>query len=418
MKEVSYAREESSLPKIVLVAQPFAYGPISKLVAIAKQLQGVGRLTFVGADTAFDFASRNAYLFQELVDSESTEARPDVLDGADLVISVMEEASVLSAARKQIPVMYVDSLHWLWWGEAEVTLQEMRQKARDILVSDSPLGGDAPLNKPERARLAYQWSDIVCLQGLDESAERIRSSTDADVRVVGAVIDTPAADLDEVRVDAIPLVSVGGTLSPINPPEMADRYIRLVNEVLSGSRESLQQSLFTGHPFAVDRFKAFGWNAHSLDRQSMAKEMSRASFLLSQGGLTTALEATALGTPMCFLPETIRSHKPNRELVSGGDHSAWPAVFLPFPDDEMELTPHEQFVEFHKKVLDPSNPGLLRGMQRELAEHIERLSDPATAREIAKAQRSTVLGRIVNSFSGAEEVAEAARSLLKIPRLD
>lgn len=106
------------MAKLVLTAENFAFGPIGKLLDIAKLLKDQGHeLIFAGFGTALQLAEGFPFTKIYKIDTDnpaSKDALEKVITQADLVISCMDLPSVIVAKRLGKPVVWVDCLFWFW----------------------------------------------------------------------------------------------------------------------------------------------------------------------------------------------------------------------------------------------------------------------------------------------------------------
>lgn len=108
------------MANILLTAENFAYGPIGKLLVIAKELKKSGhKLTFVGFGTAHQLA--NKFEFDEVhlidTDSELFEKKVETLVGnSDILVTAMDRSSTTLFMKKKKPVVWIDTLFW-WWDK-------------------------------------------------------------------------------------------------------------------------------------------------------------------------------------------------------------------------------------------------------------------------------------------------------------
>jgi acyl-CoA synthetase (AMP-forming)/AMP-acid ligase II len=138
--------------RVACTAEAVGFGPVSKLLSIAQALRDRERivLDFFGHALACEAASRSGDLFdrfRQLVGNRPEEYT-DLLDQADMVLSVMEPQPAIEGAARGLPVGYVDSLPFVWEPVLSPTQQraiaasvvkgsdEARRACRDLTVHD------------------------------------------------------------------------------------------------------------------------------------------------------------------------------------------------------------------------------------------------------------------------------------------
>jgi hypothetical protein len=142
--------------------------------------------------------------------------------------------------------------------------------------------------------------------------------------------------------------------------------------------------------------------------------MSAASFLASPPGLTTTLEAAALGTPVFFLPEQHGGHGPNVDTVGAGDPGAYEDMLLrrwfDLSRTEPELAIADLDACYTNLLSDPHNH-IVERMAGALREAALAMSDPLARAWRAERQRRMIL-RAVGDFDGARTVGDFVTSTL------
>src|SRR5918911_3764853 len=101
-------------PTLLCAAEPWGFGPASKLLAIVRSLDPRPRVVVAGAATCITFAELNRDVVDETI---ALDAPRDVLEAAadveaDAVLTVMDPWAALVGSRRELPTFYVDSLFW------------------------------------------------------------------------------------------------------------------------------------------------------------------------------------------------------------------------------------------------------------------------------------------------------------------
>jgi len=99
------------MPKLVLTAENFAFGPIGKLLYVADLLKDKGyTLVFAGYGTSLQLAKKFPFaaIYEvDTDDSKSNSALEAIISQADVLISSMDVPSVIVAKRFKKPVVWI-----------------------------------------------------------------------------------------------------------------------------------------------------------------------------------------------------------------------------------------------------------------------------------------------------------------------
>lgn len=397
---------------MLCAAEPWGFGPASKLLAVLESLSGRTLPRFVGTGTAADFAELHHKSFAGV---ERLSSPLDVLDldhDVEVVLSVMDPWAALWGARRGIPVVYVDSLYWFWdWPTDRSRLRMaagswLTQSPAQVRHRAGALSGWQSL-----APLAYEWSQEVFVQrlrGAGIGEERILQVP--NMTPVGAIIGPSAAKGPVATERTGTLVSLSGSLSHAIPPDAADRYCRAVARVLGGV-ELAGSARYTVHPGLPSR-GVLGSDVDIMRRADFNRALRTADALLAPAGLTTLLESAAAGACYVALPEQHDGHRPN--LARFGDPSLYPRLFVTDHEDVEATSPDRYLAALdraYSRMLCDSGDPTLRGLQRHAAWLGSRLKDASWRDETGVRQRQAAL-RLVGSFDGAHAVAEGLMGLV------
>jgi hypothetical protein len=257
---------------LVLCAQPYGYGPVSKLLALAGRLQSTGiPLVFVGAGITLELAARSASLFARVLDAGpgSADAR-EAIAGAAGVVSVMDREYSVLATDLGRPLYVVDSLYWM-----RATLP--------------------PAFRGARIHWAQDFDGVGMVPGRGEN-----------VRITGPLLPP---GLPRWRGGARLVVNLGGGRSPFASAPDNAAYWRFV---LGGLRESDIGARYRGRILVLggEQCLAFvraeglgeGFEVATLPHAAALEAFAGAAMVLSSPGLTTSLECFRMGVPVRYLP--------------------------------------------------------------------------------------------------------------------
>jgi hypothetical protein len=266
------------MARILAVAENFAFGPISKLMTVARALQERGHeIMFIGTGTAHQIASRSGLSEVAELDTDAPGYLEKVqpwMDRADAVLSCMDRSSVLAARHYGKPVIWLDILFW-WWDELPDFVLDA-----DLYLVQNTLDSRANLAKwGDRLRAMRQVGPIVDLS-------RRREQPDNQLLVGFGGME--AAGWYAVGKESNYPFSILRMLSTYADLSDFDRV------VLAGNARIIPQ--------LAEAFAATGWEFACLGRDEYLTELGRSAALLTVPGLETPLEAWAYGVPAIFLP--------------------------------------------------------------------------------------------------------------------
>lgn len=267
-------------PTVVLDAAPFCYGPISTLLAVARQLARYDlELVLLATGTALEFAG-DAPPWLRVVPcntedpAELARVAPLLRRAAVFVCNTNPPGAVF-AHELGCRVAYIDTLFWMW-------------NRIDPRVAASEL---------------YFAQDFT---GVADNYQRLGHAI-RNFEVVGPLI----ADCDDPA--ALPrantcIVSFGGMESTLTVPGERHRYPWIMTELVLDALAQLppfDRVVFCGRGWVMrslaERFggprRQFGFVPHA----ELMRELARCRLLLLSPGLTGAFEALALNVDACAL---------------------------------------------------------------------------------------------------------------------
>lgn len=271
------------MSNIILTAENFAFGPISKLLFIASILRKKKHhLTFIGYGTSLQLAKKFPFDKIYEVDTDAITSKnilSKYISGADILISSMDLPSVIVAENLKVPTVWIDVLFWFWDKVPEITFN-VNAYIREQTIND---------NKNE---MIYK--------------EKIKN-----FYTVGPIIGLQKPSIKKKQV----LISYGGgeathwykvgkdTNYPFVMTSILERYVNwsMFDKVIIASNEKLIQQLKVKFPHSKFTFSF-------LPQQDFLKELSKSEILLTTAGLTTSESAFQMQIPIIFLPSSNNSH--------------------------------------------------------------------------------------------------------------
>jgi len=401
-------------PTLLCSAEPWGFGPSSKLFAILRSLSPAPRTVVAGSGSAAVFARLNADAVEQYIELDSPYEILSLAADFDAVLTVMDPWAALLGARRGVPVAYVDSLFWFWqWGQLDFSaLPGVARDWTTASLDDLREVTSRPVDWHMVSALACHWSTQVFAQQASCSRERAGLYPEDRVRVVGAIVATcPRAAADNY---GAPLVSISGAVSHLTPQPVAGRYASVVRQILDRAGEPVAGATVTGNPSLLPLFRGGPWHIRQMGLDGFHHAAGAASVLLAPAGLTTAVEAATLGTPIIFLPEQHGGHAANVQVLAAGDPGAYEDILL---ERWFELTrtgPSEAIAdldECYRSLLSGQAESALADMVRSVSAAVVSMSDPGTRACKLARQRENVL-KVVGDFDGARTVADHVGDLL------
>ncbi|QMU67384.1 hypothetical protein [Streptacidiphilus sp. P02-A3a] len=316
--------------RILLGAQSCGFGPISKLTAVSRALDGHYRVC-AGATVAADFAQQNADAFDELIDTGADAGALDrEIQLADWVVSVMDADLVFRAVTAGRPVMLVDSLLAFWKLDTPAErIAELCDRSRR--TGFATLAEDlAGLSPHEQIYAAHLLADVSAAQNFPGAAERISrlyALGATRVHLTGPIVDEPAlADVPREADDAVDvMINIGGFKNFLLDYSRNNEYLRLVSRWvpdLLSDWPGFDRISVCGGGYAGDRAArtVIGGRVaefHCLPQRTFIPAVASARHYLLTPGLTAIHESLLLGHLPMALPEQHYGHITNLEGLSG-----------------------------------------------------------------------------------------------------
>lgn len=271
------------MPRLLLTAQNFAFGPISKLLYIAEFLRHpTNTLIFAGYGTSLELA--RAFPFDEIHEFDTEDVNlqsqlKSLVQMCDIVISSMDQPSLEVAQEAGIPAVWIDCLYWFWDAIPEAVQKStlfIRERSVPLAVN--------------RSDLSVNISNLI---------------------TVGPIV---RAIPDQARKRQA-LISYGGgeatywyrfgehTNYPLVITSILATHVDWndYDRILVATSERIATSL-------RDAFPNINWEFTTLSQEQFLHELSQSSLLLTTAGLVTTQAAYISSTPTIFLPASNNAH--------------------------------------------------------------------------------------------------------------
>jgi hypothetical protein len=272
------------MTKIILTAENFAFGPISKLLFVAEKLkERKYTLIFAGYGTSLQLAKK--FPFDEIyeIDTDNKEHEAelrDIISKGDLLISSMDIASIVIAKELSIPTVWIDCLFWFWKAIPEVVL-DVDAYVREFTIDDSK-------NETQYEGKIKNFHTVGPIVG--EMKQKQHRANRALISFGGG--------------EASYWYKVGkDTNYPFVMTEILSRYVdwSSFEKVTISTNEKIIEELKKRYPNSLFEFKNFS-------QRDFIEELSSVGVLLTTAGLVTAESAFQQQTPTIFLPSSNNSH--------------------------------------------------------------------------------------------------------------
>lgn len=279
----------------------FGFGPVSKAVTIARELKRQAphlETHYFGYGVDYDFAKKSGafdQIFRVDVDQHEIliELVPQLI-GYHSIFSVLN-FDILSLWPEDHPPLYiVDSLAWMW---------------------------PDPPPRLERARAYFVQNYLV-------EQDRIKSWGEHFPLIL---VDPIHPELEQQEVASSTqqlLVNFSGCANPFAPTSLFKRYVEVLAQAVLAQAELFDKVIFCCNEQLGEYLRRILTHSKAivaghLPHNEFLDTLSRSSALLTSPGITTTLEANALGKKVRFLlPQNYsQALMSERYITSLGEHS-------------------------------------------------------------------------------------------------
>lgn len=406
------------MPKVLVSASAFGFGPSGKLDAICSELTRRSyECHFVGRSTALAFASANAATYASITRVEApTQLSETHCDEVDIVLTVMDSSLPAWARAWGIPCVYVDSLFWMWNWPAD-DRQRLASVISEIDGLTSPVAAlDLITGLPFHAAqyVAHNLSTVSCVQNAPGVDERIPEMIDPGrFRRVSAIVDVSC--LEQKRRD-VWLATGSGMLNPFRSIEAAAEWVTIVSGMLDEAAEAVgiaEPIILTGNANVLSRVGHSSSRVRltALDHRAMLQTMNRAIGCLAPPGLTTILECAAYGVPVVLLPEQHYAHTANFHRFADSHPNAYPHGLMNDGPDRRTGKHLEETIAIGEELRDHAERrnDVWRRMVFGLAEG---MNEVRRRREQLLVAQQQAVEDVIGGYSGVAEVVSYVDELV------
>lgn len=302
---------------IVLISNPFGFGPTGKAVAVAEEFlrRGYNDIVFLGSKFILDIVGNN---FNKIVLDERNQ---DQLEEAILkienpfVVSSQNRFAIFAANKLNIPSAFIDGLSWFW--------------------------GNIPSD--------HLLADYIFWMNYPNVQSKIPSSASNKIFITPAIIDCPVVKEDRIGV----LMHLGGCKNPLTDIFPYD-YLDLISDVINHTDDYLKIKIAGGMD-ALDYLKKKITNKAviflSNEHNEFVKHLSITKHFITTAGQTATLEAFCLGVPTSFIPPMNLSQLALMDLLRGYDAIPQSIFWSDLVDSKIDfcyLSEKEAILEFNE----------------------------------------------------------------------
>lgn len=270
------------MKNIILVSNPFGWGPTGKLDSIIDSLRQITssketNLIFAGGKYCQSIINhKNCQLIS--VDERSVMELEKLISSQEnpYVFGAQNRFAIMAAKKLKVPCAFLDGLAWFW-----------------DKIPDSHFLADKIF-----------WTNFI---DLEDKLKKYKSSSKSSIKLVSG-IGTSRDSMAKIKLKrnlakSYSLVNLGGGENPLNfdipriwlkiialsLKEIKDRKI-----LVSGSEKMIKNLIKFKLPTNII--------CQSLTHSQFIKALKRADRLVTPGGQMATTEAMSLGVPVCFLP--------------------------------------------------------------------------------------------------------------------
>lgn len=362
--------------KILCGAEPFGFGPCSKLTTI---------LNFIKKfDVSFDFYGKgSAYaFFKQNVGEHAIRTEEDIREinqvNYDAVISVMDWEVVAWGYHNKVPVYFFDSLYWCWnWppsdrSEIEKRLAKMQGSSFDSLI-------DYLDSLPNHLQI-YAAHYLATKSYIQYYPTCLRN--DGSEEILKPIVIQPMVDLslkkEEIR-DTI-VISLSGLQNPLLNETDIKSYVELIRELTKpvlGMHASNYKIVWAVNEEVIGLAEeTLEVEIRPISQKEFLALLNKTVVLLAPAGITTIYETIFYETPIIILPEQHNGHYKNYlNLHNNENNKVIPQCLINHrlqllsPTDPLENT-KELFGIYYEMLLGDREE-LLKELQQELIEQVE-----------------------------------------------
>lgn len=272
------------MKKLICAATSFGYGPVTKLLTICRALNlEENELYFVGNGIALNMVQKTSFFkgiydinFENINYESCPKEIVKLIEDSDVMLNVLQPTSVEIAQFCNIPVIYVDSLFWMW------------DKIPDFL-------------KKVDAYFVQKYFDI------DERVNLLKRDI-SNLIICDPIITSLTTDMN-TKLDQV-IFNFSGLETPFTKD--IDDLLLYPKVIFENAYEALNESNFdriivTGNEKVMIHLKKeygdkFRGEFSHLSHAEFLIELQNSKMLVTSPGLTVTYEAMSCNVPVRFLP--------------------------------------------------------------------------------------------------------------------
>ena len=405
------------MANILASAEPYGYGPSSKLRAVTREVARRGHaVDFVGQGLAADYALGERDTFRTVTRfAAMTELGSRSRGDYAAVVSVMDPHLAAWAQVVGLPCLYVDSLYWFWqWDAGLEPLVTRWQECCSTVDPAAALAFFDALPMMAQQYLAHAGGTVTCAQRAPSVSGPRTERRLGPLELVDAIVDT---EFRQPRTPTTWLACLSGLINPLTPLEVAaswlDSTLRLIDEAVVRAGLAGTQVILTGNTDVLSTVSLpprFATRPRS--HADVLRALNDAFVCMTPPGLTTMLEALAYGVPLILLPEQHYGHLKIFGEFTGADPASFHNALLGVRTDRRAKSDvGAETIELIAELAARAAAGdaVWTSMVDGVSAGLVAARDDRAG--LAAAQQAAVKG-FVHGFDGAAQVAAVLEDLL------
>jgi len=406
--------------RILTGAGAWGFGPASTLCMLLPELSNYFTVDFIGDSAALDYVKKNGQLFNSVFQEYSQ--LDELLYSYDYVISVIEADIMIWAKQKDIPMICIDNIYWLWnWSD------EMLEKAEEVCLEDNLTNIRetlCELGEYADYSTMYIYANQVFCQKFNPNKTSTTSRYSNKIQYIDPILYCEKTDMKVKQSNII--VSFSGMTNPYVNISDITTYFEIVNEILKDSiskYENVYSFMYAvPDPYIKVAKKIFtNGEVVFMNHGEFTTALSKSTLLFAPIGTATLFEALYNKIPLITLPE---QHDGNFSIyksvfLSGleRDYSEFRNIFIDcLVGNRLEKAENftiREFYDFYNNELKQNNSRFLTQCSQKVMTLLDDVN--VNKNQVTRSNKqSEVLEPIIGDFKGAIQVTDYVKKQLGI----
>ncbi|OHD27727.1 MAG: hypothetical protein A2Y34_08840 [Spirochaetes bacterium GWC1_27_15] len=319
--------------KILLGAKSCGFGPVSKMITIAKLLNENHSLSFLGIDTSLIYSESNRELFTNIYNINPKDCKNyhNIFKENDKVISVMDEEIGFWAIKYNKPLYFFDSLFFFWIISNDLTSlidKAYKIKQMELLPAYELFHTLTVHERKVVIHILATKSFTQNYPGVQNRIELLKEYGLNNIILTGPIININKEEIDESQsieneyFDI--LINLGGFKNFILDFDKNNYYLKLIEKwIIDFSYEfpQFKKILIAGGAYDKEK-KEINNNSVNikyrfLKHNIFVESLKKSKYIFSPAGLTTLIESVSLNKLPFLLSEQHYGSYINYESLNG-----------------------------------------------------------------------------------------------------